>query len=101
MTREDSLAQLDYFCDHLLQDFGTYQDAMHQEETNLFHARISFSLNTKMISPAEVIERAIDAYRADKNRISLAQIEGFVRQILGWREYIRGLYWKEMPEYKK
>ena len=101
VTREDSLAQLDYFCTHLLHDFGTYQDAMHQEETNLFHARISFSLNTKMISPAEVIESAIDAYRADKDRISLAQIEGFVRQILGWREYIRGLYWKEMPDYKK
>jgi deoxyribodipyrimidine photolyase-related protein len=101
ITREESLAQLDYFCSHLLQDFGTYQDAMHQDETNLFHARISFSLNIKLINPAEVIERAIDAYRADKEKISLAQIEGFVRQILGWREYIRGLYWKEMPHYKK
>lgn len=101
VTREDSLAQLDYFCTNLLHDFGTYQDAMHQDETNLFHARISFSLNTKLINPAEVIERAIDAYRGDKEKISLAQIEGFVRQILGWREYIRGLYWKEMPQYKK
>jgi deoxyribodipyrimidine photolyase-related protein len=100
-TRKDSLAQLDYFCAHLLQDFGTFQDAMHQDETNLFHARISFSLNVKLIDPAEVIERAIAAYRKNNDRISLSQIEGFVRQILGWREYIRGLYWKEMPEYKK
>ena len=100
-TREASLAQLDYFCEHLLQDFGTYQDAMHQDETNLFHARISFSLNVKLIDPAEVIEHAIAAYRKNSDRISLSQIEGFVRQILGWREYIRGLYWKEMPQYKK
>ena len=100
-TRNASLAQLDYFCEHLLQDFGTYQDAMHQDETNLFHARISFSLNVKLIDPAEVIEHAIAAFRKNSNRISLSQIEGFVRQILGWREYIRGLYWKEMPQYKK
>lgn len=85
----------------MLQDFGTYQDAMNQDETNLFHARISFSLNVKLIDPAEVIEHAIAAYRKNSDRISLSQIEGFVRQILGWREYIRGLYWKEMPEYKK
>ncbi|MFL2586533.1 MAG: cryptochrome/photolyase family protein [Flavobacteriaceae bacterium] len=100
-TRKASLAQLDYFCEHLLQDFGTYQDAMHQDETNFFHARISFSLNVKLIDPAEVIEHAITAYRKNSDRISLSQIEGFVRQILGWREYIRGLYWKEMPQYKK
>ena len=100
-TRKESLKQLDYFCDHLLQDFGTYQDAMHQDETNLFHARISFSLNVKLIDPTEVIERAIAAYRKSEAHISLSQIEGFVRQILGWREYIRGLYWKEMPQYKQ
>ena len=100
-TRNESLKQLDYFCDHLLQDFGTYQDAMHQDETNLFHARISFSLNVKLIDPTEVIERAIAAYRKSEAHINLSQIEGFVRQILGWREYIRGLYWKEMPQYKQ
>ena len=100
VTRTESLEQLNYFCTNLLQDFGTYQDAMHHEETNLFHARISFSLNVKLISPAEVIETAIAAYRKNMESISLSQIEGFVRQILGWREYIRGLYWKEMPGYK-
>ena len=100
VSRAESLKQLDYVCDHLLQDFGTYQDAMHQDETNLFHARISFSLNVKLISPGEVIDRAIATYR-NRETISLSQIEGFVRQILGWREYIRGLYWKEMPKYKQ
>lgn len=101
VSRTESLEQLDYFCNNLLQDFGTYQDAMHQEETNLFHARISFSLNVKLIGPAEVIETAISAYRKSGGNIRLSQIEGFVRQILGWREYIRGLYWKEMPGYKQ
>lgn len=101
VTREESIAQLDYFCEHLLAHFGTYQDAMHQEQTNLFHARISFALNAKIINPLEVINHAVDTYRKQPDVISLSQVEGFVRQVLGWREYIRGLYWKEMPSYKK
>ena len=100
MTREESVKQLDYFCENLLADFGTFQDAMHQEETNLFHARISFALNVKILHPLEVINHAIEAYRKQPEIISLSQVEGFVRQVLGWREYIRGLYWKEMPFYK-
>ena len=100
MTRKESVKQLDYFCENLLADFGTFQDAMHQEETNLFHARISFALNIKILHPLEVINHAIEAYRKQPEIISLSQVEGFVRQVLGWREYIRGLYWKEMPSYK-
>ena len=100
MTREESMKQLDYFCENLLVDFGSFQDAMHQEETNLFHARISFALNVKILHPLEVINHAIEAYRKQPDTISLSQVEGFVRQVLGWREYIRGLYWKEMPTYK-
>ncbi len=100
MTREESVRQLDYFCENLLVDFGSFQDAMHQEETNLFHARISFALNVKILHPLEVINHAIEAYRKQPETISLSQVEGFVRQVLGWREYIRGLYWKEMPTYK-
>lgn len=100
MTREESVKQLDYFCENLLVDFGSFQDAMHQKETNLFHARISFALNVKILHPLEVINHAIEAYRKQTEIISLSQVEGFVRQVLGWREYIRGLYWKEMPTYK-
>ena len=66
-----------------------------------FHARISFALNAKIINPLEVINHAIDTYRKQPDAISLSQVEGFVRQVLGWREYIRGLYWKEMPSYKE
>lgn len=98
-SREEALAQLNYFCEHLLVHFGDYQDALHTEEINLFHSRISFALNVKMISPLEVVEKVIAYYRQHEDEIELAQVEGFVRQIIGWREYMRGIYWKEMPAY--
>ena len=99
INREQGLALLQHFCDNLLPYFGKFQDALYSEDPFLFHSRLSFALNLKMISPKEVIERSIEAYHQDKDAISLAQIEGFVRQILGWREYMRGMYWREMPEY--
>lgn len=98
-SREEALVQLTYFCEHLLVHFGDYQDALHTEEINLFHSRISFALNIKMISPLEVVEKVIAYYRQHEDEIELAQVEGFVRQIIGWREYMRGIYWKEMPAY--
>ena len=100
-NREQAMTQLDYFCQHLLVHFGDYQDAMHTEEINLFHSRISFALNVKILNPLEVIETVIAYYRANTETILLSQVEGFVRQILGWREYMRGIYWKEMPQYAK
>jgi deoxyribodipyrimidine photolyase-related protein len=99
-NRKDALDQLDYFCQHLLEHFGDFQDAMHTKERNLFHSRISFALNTKMLHPLEVINAVINQYNKNSKTISLSQVEGFVRQILGWREYMRGIYWKEMPKYK-
>ena len=98
-SREEALIQLDYFCEHLLVHFGDYQDALHTEEINLFHSRISFALNVKMISPLVVVEKVIAYYRQHDEEIALSQVEGFVRQIIGWREYMRGIYWKEMPAY--
>ena len=99
LNRTEALAQLDYFCKHLLVHFGDYQDALHTDEVNLFHSRISFALNVKMISPLEVVETVINYYRQNEGEIELSQVEGFVRQIIGWREYMRGIYWKEMPAY--
>jgi len=101
LYRKKALEQLDYFCSNLLQYFGDYQDASHTEEVNLFHSRLSFALNVKMISPLEVVEKTIAFYQQNKEIIALSQVEGFVRQIIGWREYMRGIYWKEMPKYKK
>ena len=103
VTRQQALELLDYFCTHCLPLFGRFQDAMtHQGEKrwSLYHARISFALNSKILHPSEVVQAALDRYYKGNNTIELAQIEGFVRQIIGWREYIRGVYWINMPEYK-
>tara|TARA_R110001632_G_scaffold63318_2_gene151411 strand:- start:67257 stop:68789 length:1533 start_codon:yes stop_codon:yes gene_type:complete len=99
-SRKEALEQLDYFCEHLLIHFGDYQDAMDTNEVNLYHSRISFAMNIKLISPKEVIEKVLVTYRISKDEIHISQVEGFIRQIIGWREYMRGMYWALMPAYK-
>jgi deoxyribodipyrimidine photolyase-related protein len=94
-----SLEILKHFATQLLPHFGTYQDAMTEKDAFLFHSRLSFALNTKMLHPLEVIETCIEAWKRNPERIALNQLEGFVRQILGWREYMRGIYWAQMPGY--
>lgn len=91
VTREQSLAALNDFIQNRLKHFGDYQDAMWTDEPWLYHSRLSTSLNLKLLSSAEVIEAAEKSY-AD-NDAPLNAVEGFIRQILGWREYVRGLYW--------
>ncbi|MFD0861784.1 cryptochrome/photolyase family protein [Sungkyunkwania multivorans] len=100
-NRKECLEQLKYFCEELLVHFGDYQDAMHTEQVNLFHSRLSFAMNSKLISPLDVVKTVISYYRKHEEDIHISQVEGFVRQIIGWREYMRGIYWKEMPEYAK
>jgi deoxyribodipyrimidine photolyase-related protein len=100
-SREACLEQLKYFCENLLKYFGDYEDAMHTDEKFLFHSRLSFAMNSKMLSPKEVVETVVDFYHKNEDDITISQVEGFVRQILGWREYVRGIYWKEMPTYSK
>jgi deoxyribodipyrimidine photolyase-related protein len=97
VTPEQAEAALADFIAHRLCAFGLYQDAMWQNEPYLFHSKISAALNLKLISPRTVINAAVAAYRTGK--APLAAVEGFVRQILGWREYVRGLYWWRMPSY--
>jgi len=97
LDREEALQVLKYFILELLPHFGTYEDAMTQRSWSLFHSRLSFSLNLKMLSPDEVVQAAILAMEQRPEEISYNQVEGFVRQILGWREFVRGLYWREMP----
>jgi deoxyribodipyrimidine photolyase-related protein len=99
INRKQSLALLDFFVTECLPLFGTYEDAMTPTEWSLYHSRLSFSMNTKMLSPLEVIQAAIDEWSKRQSEISFNQLEGFVRQILGWREYMRGIYWLKMPEY--
>ncbi|GAB4421218.1 MAG: cryptochrome/photolyase family protein [Bacteroidia bacterium] len=99
VTRTEALAALDHFVEACLPFFGTYQDALSSQHGFLFHARLSFVLNVKLLHPMEVVQRAVDAWTADPVRVGLAQVEGFVRQIIGWREYMRGVYWAQMPGY--
>lgn len=100
ISRPQALDQLKYFCEHLLVYFGTYQDAMHTDETYLFHSRLSFAMNLKLISPKDIVTTVMKYYRKHGDDIDISQVEGFIRQIIGWREYMRGMYWAFMPNYK-
>lgn len=99
INRKQSLQLLDFFATECLQLFGSYQDAMSPNEWSMYHSRISFSMNVKMISPKEVIDRCIEEWKKRPTEIEFNQLEGFVRQIIGWREYMRGIYWNKMPEF--
>jgi deoxyribodipyrimidine photolyase-related protein len=97
VTRRSALAALDRFIDERLPYFGRYQDAMWTGQPFLYHALISPALNLKLLDPRECVERAVAAY--EDGAAPLAAVEGFVRQIIGWREFIRGVYWREGEEY--
>jgi deoxyribodipyrimidine photolyase-related protein len=95
--REDALAALTEFLDVGLPHFGDYQDAMKTGADFLFHATLSPYLNCGLLTPRELCDRAEEAYRSGHAPLNAA--EGFIRQIIGWREFVRGLYWREMPGY--
>lgn len=97
VTPEQAARALEDFITHRLVEFGRYQDAMWTDEPWLYHSRISAALNLKLLDPRAAVRAAEAAYRA--GRVSLAAAEGFIRQILGWREYVRGIYWRFMPDY--
>lgn len=99
VTREQALAELNFFIAHLLNFFGDFQDAMLVDEPYLYHSRLSAYLNAGLLLPLEVCLLAEDAYK--KNLAPLNAVEGFIRQILGWREFVRGIYWQHMPAYAK
>ena len=96
-AREDAQRALTHFIEECLPSFGNYQDAMKSGEDFLFHALVSPYLNIGLLDPREVCEAALQAY--EDKQAPLAAVEGFIRQILGWREFIRGFYWLHMPGY--
>ena len=98
VTREQALVLLAHFIQHKLADFGPYQDAMWQKQPFLWHSLLASALNLKLLDPREVIAQAEQAYY--QGGVPLASVEGFIRQILGWREFVRGVYWLEMPALK-
>ena len=97
VTADDAKAGFEHFVTHALPRFGDYQDAMRLGDPLLFHARIGVYLNAGLLSPQRVCERAEQAWR--EGDAPLNAVEGFIRQILGWREYVRGIYWLKMPDY--
>ena len=97
VTRNQVLQVLEKFIKERLESFGDYQDAMLEGEEWLYHSHISFYLNCGLLLPLECIQAAEKAYKEGK--APLNSVEGFIRQILGWREFVRGLYWLKMPEY--
>ena len=97
VTREQALLVLQAFVEERLSGFGHWQDAMWEGQPWLYHSHVSVALNLKLLNPREVIVAAEAAWRAGK--APLAAVEGFIRQVLGWREYVRGIYWMKMPGY--
>ncbi len=98
VTADQAKALLEDFIAHRLRDFGPYEDAMWTGQPWLFHSQLSVPLNLKLISPTDCIDAALKAYKT--NKAPLNSVEGFIRQIIGWREYIRGVYWREGPGYR-
>jgi deoxyribodipyrimidine photolyase-related protein len=97
VTRDDAIAYLDWFVDESLPGFGDWQDAMKQGEPLLFHSHLSTLINCGLLDPRECCEKAEKSYR--NGEAPLNAVEGFIRQIIGWREFIRGVYWLKMPDY--
>ena len=96
-TRAQALEALDHFITHSLPRFGDFQDAMLRGEEFLFHAILSPYLNIGLLGPLEICQAAEAAYKSGDAPINA--VEGFIRQIIGWREYVRGIYFLEGPEY--
>lgn len=97
VTRAQALQSLQSFIQERLPLFGRFQDAMWPGDPWLYHAHLSAALNLKLLNPREVVAAAVAAHRS--GHAPLASVEGFIRQILGWREYVRGVYWTQMPDY--
>lgn len=97
VTSEEANSALEDFLRKGLADFGKYQDAMWSGEPFLNHSLLSPSLNLKLLSPREVIEAVEKEYL--EGRAPIESVEGFIRQVIGWREYVRGVYWRYMPDY--
>lgn len=99
VTRQQALGWLDDFVRGRLESFGPYEDAIRSDARFLFHSLLSAPLNLGLLHPLELAHAAVEAYR--QGHASLESTEGFVRQVIGWRELIRGVYWRLMPRLRE
>ena len=97
VTRKDAESAFDNFVETALANFGDYQDAMLSDQRFLYHSIISMYLNCGLLDPLAICRKVEAAYRA--GRVPLNAAEGYIRQVIGWREYVRGIYWLKMPRY--
>jgi len=97
VTKRQATYALKDFVKYRLRNFGPWEDAMWTGEPYVYHSRLSAALNLKLLDPRDCVEVAVEAYEAGEAPIN--SVEGFVRQVLGWREYVRGIYWRHMPDY--
>ena len=101
VTHIDARKQLKNFLKKYFKTFGDFQDAIDKNNSTLFHSLLSPYINSGLLDPMECIVDAISCFKKVENEIPINALEGFVRQILGWREFIRGVYWENMPQYKE
>jgi Uncharacterized protein related to deoxyribodipyrimidine photolyase len=97
VTAKQAEAALTHFIDRCLPWFGDYQDAMVADQPFMYHSLISAYINAGLLDPLRTCERVAEAYKS--GHAPLNAVEGFIRQIIGWREFVRGLYWYKMPDY--
>ena len=99
VTHQDAEQQFNFFLDHCFENFGSFQDAIDQKNQFLFHSLLSGYFNIGTLDPTKCIEQTEIRFR-QSNLIPINSVEGFIRQLIGWREFIRGVYWANMPKYK-
>lgn len=98
VTRTQALAAFEDFVEHRLPSFGPFEDAMLAGESVLYHSRLSVAMNVGLLHPMEMVRRVESAWH--DGAVPIASAEGFIRQILGWREYVNGIYWDRGPAYR-
>tara|TARA_B100000287_G_C20652824_1_gene787547 strand:- start:815 stop:2314 length:1500 start_codon:yes stop_codon:yes gene_type:complete len=101
VTHSEARKRLNNFLNTYLKSFGDFQDAIDKHNSTLFHSLLSPYINSGLLDPMECIVDAISYFKKTEGKIPINALEGFVRQILGWREFIRGIYWENMPKYKE
>jgi len=101
VTHKDARKQLKIFLKDYFKYFGDFQDAIDKNNSTMFHSLLSPYINAGLLDPMECIVDAISSFKEQENEIPINALEGFIRQILGWREFIRGVYWENMPQYKE